>query len=165
MKWHSLESRQCYSLCISLSTTWILVEGEEQTEGQIQIRRLNTLQGRRKVKINLFCVETIVSSDWRSVLYFFGFGNSQIGNFCKRWSFEHEANSEAVTFLLRELWHTVSYFESNCKKCWTSYVDTQFLTTTHAQLQRHRLKFIKKPYENSYMFRSTIIFRELQYPR
>jgi len=40
---------------------------------------------------------------------------------------------------------------------------TQFLTPTHAQLH-HRLKFIKKPYKN-YMFRSTTIFRELQYPR
>ena len=37
---------------------------------------------------------------------------------------------------------------------------TQFLTPTHAQLQRHRLKLIKKPYKNSYMFRSTTIFRE-----
>ena len=42
---------------------------------------------------------------------------------------------------------------------------TQFLTPTQAQLQRHRLKFIKNPYKNSYMFRSTAIFRELQYPR
>ena len=41
---------------------------------------------------------------------------------------------------------------------------TQFLTPTHAQLQRHRLKFIKKPYKNSYMFRSTTIFRELKCP-
>ena len=42
---------------------------------------------------------------------------------------------------------------------------TQLLTPTHAQLQHHRLKFIKKPFKNSYMFRSTTIFRELQYPR
>ena len=42
---------------------------------------------------------------------------------------------------------------------------TQLLTPTHAQLQRHRLKFVKKPFKNSYMFRSTTIFRELQYPR
>ena len=42
---------------------------------------------------------------------------------------------------------------------------TQLLTPTHAQLQRHRLKFIKKPFKNYYMFRSTIIFRELQYHR
>ena len=52
---------------------------------------------------------------------------------------------------------------------WTNYIlsyaGTQCLTPTHAQLQRHRLKFIKKPYKNSYMFRSTTIFRELQYPR
>ena len=42
---------------------------------------------------------------------------------------------------------------------------TQLLTPTRAQLQRNRLKFIKKPFKNSYMFRSTTIFRELQYPR
>ena len=42
---------------------------------------------------------------------------------------------------------------------------TQLLTPTHAQLQRHRLKFIKKPFKNAYMFRPTTIFRELQYPR
>ena len=41
---------------------------------------------------------------------------------------------------------------------------TQLLTPTHAQL-RHSLKFIKKPYKNSYMFWSTTIFRELQCPR
>jgi len=44
---------------------------------------------------------------------------------------------------------------------------TQLLTPTptHAQLQRHRLKFIKNHLKNSYMFRSTTIIRELQYPR
>ena len=33
---------------------------------------------------------------------------------------------------------------------------TQLLTPTHAQPQCHRLKFIKKPYKNSYMFRSKV---------
>jgi len=36
---------------------------------------------------------------------------------------------------------------------------------THTQLQCHRLKFIKNILKNSYMFRSTTIFRELQCPR
>jgi len=38
---------------------------------------------------------------------------------------------------------------------------TQLSTPTHAQLQRHRLKFIKNHLKNSYMFRFTTIFREL----
>ena len=42
---------------------------------------------------------------------------------------------------------------------------TQLSIPTHAQLQRHRLKFIKNHLQNSYMFRSTTIFRELQCPR
>jgi len=42
---------------------------------------------------------------------------------------------------------------------------TQLSIPTHAQLQRHRLKFIKKPSKNSYMFRSTTIIWELQCPR
>ena len=42
---------------------------------------------------------------------------------------------------------------------------TQLSTPTHAQLQRRRLKFIKNHLKNSYMYRSTTIFRELQYPR
>ena len=37
---------------------------------------------------------------------------------------------------------------------------TQLSIPTHAQLQRHRLKFIKNHLKNSYMFRSTTIFRE-----
>jgi hypothetical protein len=37
---------------------------------------------------------------------------------------------------------------------------TQLSTPTHAQLQCHRLKFIKNHLKNSYMFRSTTIFRE-----
>ena len=41
----------------------------------------------------------------------------------------------------------------------------QLSIPTHAELQRHRLKFIKNHLKNSYMFRSTTIFRELQYPR
>ena len=36
---------------------------------------------------------------------------------------------------------------------------TQLSIPTHAQLQRHRLKFIKKTSKNSYVFRSTTIFR------
>ena len=32
---------------------------------------------------------------------------------------------------------------------------TQFSILTHAQLQRHRLKFIKNHLKNSYMFRSS----------
>ena len=36
---------------------------------------------------------------------------------------------------------------------------------THAQLQHHRLKFIKNHLKNSYMFRPTAVFRELQCPR
>ena len=42
---------------------------------------------------------------------------------------------------------------------------TQLSIPTHAQLQRHRLKFIKNHLKNSYMFRSSTIFRELQCPR
>ena len=42
---------------------------------------------------------------------------------------------------------------------------TQLSTPTHAQFQRHRLKFIKNHLKNSYMFRSSTIFRELQCPR
>ena len=42
---------------------------------------------------------------------------------------------------------------------------TQLLIPTHAQLQRHRLKFIKNYLKNSYMFRSLTVFRELQCPR
>ena len=42
---------------------------------------------------------------------------------------------------------------------------TQLSIPTHVQLQRHRLKFIKNHLKNSYMFRSTTIFRELQCPR
>ena len=42
---------------------------------------------------------------------------------------------------------------------------TQLSILTHAQLQRHRLKFIKNYLKNSYMFRSSTIFRELQCPR
>ena len=42
---------------------------------------------------------------------------------------------------------------------------TRLSITTHAQLQRHRLKFIKNHLKNSYMFRSSTIFRELQSPR
>ena len=42
---------------------------------------------------------------------------------------------------------------------------TQLSIPTHAQLQRHRLKFIKDHLKNSYMFRSSTIFRELQSPR
>ena len=42
---------------------------------------------------------------------------------------------------------------------------TQLSIPTHAQLQRHRLKFIKNLLKNSYMFRSSTIFRELQCPR
>ena len=38
---------------------------------------------------------------------------------------------------------------------------TQLSIPTHAQLQRHRLKFIKNHLKNSYMFRFTTIFREL----
>ena len=41
----------------------------------------------------------------------------------------------------------------------------QLSIPTHAQLQRHRLKFIKNHLKNSYMFRSSTIFRELQCPR
>ena len=41
---------------------------------------------------------------------------------------------------------------------------TQLSIPTHAQLQRHRLKFIKNDIKNSYMFRSTTMFRELQCP-
>jgi len=41
---------------------------------------------------------------------------------------------------------------------------TQLSIPTHAQL-RHRLKFIKNYLKNSYMFRSSTIFRELQCPR
>ena len=41
---------------------------------------------------------------------------------------------------------------------------TQLSIPTHAQL-RHRLKFIKNHLKNSYMFRSSTIFRELQCPR
>ena len=37
---------------------------------------------------------------------------------------------------------------------------TQLSIPTHAQLQRHRLKFIKNHIKNSYMFRSTTIFRD-----
>ena len=42
---------------------------------------------------------------------------------------------------------------------------TQLSIPTHAQLQRHRLKFIKNHLKNSYMFLSSTIFRELQCPR
>ena len=42
---------------------------------------------------------------------------------------------------------------------------TQLSIPTHAQLQRHRLKFIKNYLKNSCMFRSSTIFRELQCPR
>ena len=42
---------------------------------------------------------------------------------------------------------------------------TQFSIPTRAQLQRHRLKFNKNHLKNSYMFRSSTIFRELQCPR
>ena len=38
---------------------------------------------------------------------------------------------------------------------------TQLSIPTHAQLQRHWLKFIKNHLKNSYMFRSSTIFREL----
>ena len=41
----------------------------------------------------------------------------------------------------------------------------QLSIPTHAQLQRHRLKFIKNHLKISYMFRSSTIFRELQCPR
>ena len=36
---------------------------------------------------------------------------------------------------------------------------TQLSIPTHAQLQHHRLKFIKNHLKNSYMFRSSTIFR------
>ena len=39
---------------------------------------------------------------------------------------------------------------------------TQLSIPAHAQLQRHRLKFIQNHLKNSYMFRSSTIFRELQ---
>jgi hypothetical protein len=42
---------------------------------------------------------------------------------------------------------------------------TQLSVPRHAQLQRHMLKFIKNHLKNSYMFRSSTIFRELQCPR
>ena len=42
---------------------------------------------------------------------------------------------------------------------------TQLSIPTHAQLQRHWLKFIKNHLKNSYTFRSSTIFRELQCPR
>ena len=42
---------------------------------------------------------------------------------------------------------------------------TQLSITTHAQLQHHRLKFIKNHLKNSYMFRSSTILRDLQCPR
>ena len=42
---------------------------------------------------------------------------------------------------------------------------TQLSVPAHAQLQRHRLKFIKNHLKNSYMFRPSTIFRELQFPR
>ena len=38
---------------------------------------------------------------------------------------------------------------------------TQLSIPTHAQLQRHRLKFIKNHLKNSYMFRSSTIFGEM----
>jgi len=42
---------------------------------------------------------------------------------------------------------------------------TQLSIPTQAQLQRQRLKFIKNHLKNSYMFRSSTIFGELQCPR
>ena len=51
-----------------------------------------------------------------------------------------------------------SFFKTCC-------VIPQLSIPTHAQLQRHRLKFIKNHLKNSYMFRSSTIFRELQCPR
>ena len=42
---------------------------------------------------------------------------------------------------------------------------TELSIPTHAQLQRHRLKYIKNHLKNTYMFRSSTIFRELQCPR
>jgi len=42
---------------------------------------------------------------------------------------------------------------------------TQLSIPTHAQVKCQRLKFIKNHLKNSYMFRSTTIFRELQCPR
>ena len=44
-----------------------------------------------------------------------------------------------------------------------TYKITQLSIPTHCQL-RHRLKFIKNHLKNSYMFRSSTIFRELQCP-
>ena len=46
----------------------------------------------------------------------------------------------------------------------SSFLVTQLSIPTQAQL-RHRLKFIKNRLKNSYMFRSSTIFRELQCPR
>ena len=40
----------------------------------------------------------------------------------------------------------------------------QLSVPTYAQLKRHRLKLIKNHLKNSYMFRSSTIFRELQCP-
>ena len=47
----------------------------------------------------------------------------------------------------------------------TTQAITQLSVPTHAQLQSHRLKFIKNHLKNSYMFRSSTIFRELRCPR
>ena len=61
----------------------------------------------------------------------------------------------------------VKYVTRNSKQMHRNKLSelTQFLIPTHPQLQRHRLKFIKNHLKNSYIFRPTTIFRELQCPR
>jgi len=55
--------------------------------------------------------------------------------------------------------------EARISKYWKYPYFTQLSIPTHEQIQRHRLKFIKNHLKNSYMFRSSTIFRELQCPR
>ena len=55
--------------------------------------------------------------------------------------------------------------QNRCNKSDSWGRGTRNWVKIHAQLQRHRLKFIKNHLKNSYMFRSTTIFRELQCPR
>ena len=61
--------------------------------------------------------------------------------------------------------HAFKVCEKQSSVCVKLTACTQLSIPTHAQLQRHRLKFIKNHLKNSYVFRSSTIFRELQCSR
>ena len=63
--------------------------------------------------------------------------------------------------IYQKIWCHIAESRNFMIYTWTVTQITQLSIPTHAQLQRHRLKFIKNHLKNSYMFRSSTIFREL----